>query len=592
MDCGMVREFSEEKRQEIFRMLDEIDNREWKSFMEWCGSSAEEFGNWPDKLAVSAYTRYVDKYHERVLETNEITRNRVNTVFENVAEIDTRYAGRMRECQEKIKEQIAMVRTMTEFMESMTDGKPNMALLNKGSVNENCVRMEDEEENTEIPVVKWEDIIEPVEVRGPRVLAQCLRDHGVTDQDEIDRVLAWIMENNFDLLKYFNNADIFDGYYNYNKEETYNTIMENYIGCARENFLEYAADSEYDGYYDWGQVVYIMQKLRPGLLKDLNEIQDNDKKAEIFESIIKIYNEYRIEQGAIILENFIKENSENINNVRKPEAIVPFLYFFYSDKLIDLYEIEEVSEIETNCQDLIEFYFNEENNLDTRWGKIFYAYTWMQINSIESFTNNNLDNADFDADLEDFLYYYEEYEDVYIDIAKEIDIPPQLIAVIHYRENPQDFKDGTFGIRLHDGHSLNEPYTYRNDNGEKETITFSSFKEAAKHAIQLKQYCIINFNLSYDTTDVVAMVCFTEAYNGMGYYKYYEPNEPNRISPYSFSGTDVYVSGKYISDNNYSEGTIDQQVGTYRLLLAAVAGIYDVEDGKNYVNEMCGGYIQ
>lgn len=31
----MVREFSEEKRQEIFRLLDEIDNREWKSFMEW-----------------------------------------------------------------------------------------------------------------------------------------------------------------------------------------------------------------------------------------------------------------------------------------------------------------------------------------------------------------------------------------------------------------------------------------------------------------------------------------------------------------------------------------------------------------------------
>lgn len=31
------------------------------------------------------------------------------------------------------------------------------------------------------------------------------------------------------------------------------------------------------------------------------------------------------------------------------------------------------------------------------------------------------------------------------------------------------------------------------------------------------------------------------------------------------------------------------RLGTYRLLLAAVAGIYDAEDGKNYVNEMCGG---
>ncbi len=77
----MVREFSEEKRQEIFRMLDEIDNREWKSFVEWCGSSAEEFGDWPDKLSVSAYTRYVDEYHQKVLELNEMTRQRVKRQY-------------------------------------------------------------------------------------------------------------------------------------------------------------------------------------------------------------------------------------------------------------------------------------------------------------------------------------------------------------------------------------------------------------------------------------------------------------------------------------------------------------------------------
>ncbi len=144
----MVREFSEEKRQEIFRLLDEIDNREWKSFMEWCGSSAEEFGDWPDKLAVSAYTKYVDKYHERVLETNEMTRNRVNTVFENVAEINTRYAGHMKECQAKVKEQIAMVRTMTEFMDSMSDGKPNMALLTNGSMNNVSPKVKDMRDKT------------------------------------------------------------------------------------------------------------------------------------------------------------------------------------------------------------------------------------------------------------------------------------------------------------------------------------------------------------------------------------------------------------------------------------------------------------
>lgn len=109
------------------------------------------------------------------------------------------------------------------------------------------------------------------------------------------------------------------------------------------------------------------------------------------------------------------------------------------------------------------------------------------------------------------------------------------------------------------------------------------FIQNAIDAIQSKQYCINVYNLSYDSDDIVAMVCFAEAYNGMGCY------ENDFISAYSYSGTDVYVSGKFISDGNYDPNTIDQQVGTYRLLLAAVAGIYDAEDGKNYVNEMCGG---
>ena len=138
----MIRDFSEEKKEEIFRILDEIDMKDWKPFMEWCGSSVEEFGNWPEKLGISAYTRYVDEYHQKILDLNEMTRQQVNTVFENVAEIDARYAKRMRECQEKIKEQIAMVRTMSEFMQSMTDGNPNIALLSGGNVSKAVDRTE------------------------------------------------------------------------------------------------------------------------------------------------------------------------------------------------------------------------------------------------------------------------------------------------------------------------------------------------------------------------------------------------------------------------------------------------------------------
>lgn len=151
--------------------------------------------------------------------------------------------------------------------------------------------------------------------------------------------------------------------------------------------------------------------------------------------------------------------------------------------------------------------------------------------------------------LENLWVFIREHIEIYKKIAEGTGVPPEVVAVIHYRENSDEFIQN------------------------------------AIEAIRSKQYCIYAYNLSYDSNDIVAMVCFAEAYNGMGCYN------NDFISAYSYSGTDVYVSGKYISDGDYDQNVIDQQVGTYRLLLAAVAGIYDVEDGKNYVNKMCGGDI-
>lgn len=147
----MIRDFSEEKKQEIFRILDEIDMKDWKPFIEWCGSKTEEFGDWPEKLGISKYTRYVDEYQQSILDLNERARQQLNTVFENVAEIDARYSARMRECQEKIKGQIAMVKTMTEFMQSMADGGANIDVITKGNANEGSHAAEErKKENKEI----------------------------------------------------------------------------------------------------------------------------------------------------------------------------------------------------------------------------------------------------------------------------------------------------------------------------------------------------------------------------------------------------------------------------------------------------------
>ena len=114
----MIRDFSMEKKDELYRNLDVIDNKEWKPFMIWCGGRAGEFGEWADKLGISSYTNQIDTYQNRVLDTNNSTRNQIDVIFENVAETDRRYAEILRECAENVKEQIARIQVMTEVMES------------------------------------------------------------------------------------------------------------------------------------------------------------------------------------------------------------------------------------------------------------------------------------------------------------------------------------------------------------------------------------------------------------------------------------------------------------------------------------------
>ena len=56
------------------------------------------------------------------------------------------------------------------------------------------------------------------------------------------------------------------------------------------------------------------------------------------------------------------------------------------------------------------------------------------------------------------------------------------------------------------------------------------------------------------------MISFAEVYNGLGYYN------NNHISPYIYSGTSAYKSGKYTSDGVYDANAVDKQPGIYILI--------------------------
>jgi len=159
--------------------------------------------------------------------------------------------------------------------------------------------------------------------------------------------------------------------------------------------------------------------------------------------------------------------------------------------------------------------------------------------------------------IKQFKDAYEKNQSRYMNLAKQMDIPPELLAMIHYRENSPDYMEGKFNVYLHNGETLGKLTTKKPEN-----LLFYDFDEAALDAIARKRDELHKFGITYETRDFAAMLCFLETYNGKGYYG------KGVVNPYLYSGTNIYVSGKYVSDGNYVPEAVDDQVGCYVFLNA------------------------
>ena len=402
----MIRDFSNAKKEELYRNLDVIDNKEWRPFMIWCGGRAGEFGVWADKLGISSYTKQIDNYQNRVLNTNDSTRNQIDVIFENVTETDRRYAEIFCGHAETVKEQMARVQVMTEVMGSAC-----------GIGLDNGVMLFEMEQDF---VYQREKMISS----GREILMRRLKGEEDIDAAECDKICDIIMEKQPNMLI---NLYITDCYS--------------------------SADSE------------LVEK-----------------------AIMNYYEKYRGEPDTP-LYNHTKEMIANITTT----------------------------------------------------------------------------NSDMDAEIQKFADAYERNIDRYIELSKLTSVPPEVLAVIHYRENTSDYLNGDFQVYLHNGERLGE-VTVREPKG----ILYDDFDTAAIDAIAGKSDYIEKYHLYSNSEDIIAMMCFLEVYNGLGYYN------NNHVSPYSYSGTNLYVSGKYVEDLNadgemisaYHSEIVDQQVGSYLLLKA------------------------
>jgi lysozyme family protein len=139
----------------------------------------------------------------------------------------------------------------------------------------------------------------------------------------------------------------------------------------------------------------------------------------------------------------------------------------------------------------------------------------------------------------------------YLAIARQASMPDiawVFIAVSHYRESSQDF-----ATNLAQG----DPWNKVSVHVPAGRGPFKSFEDAAvdalakcsPYAARLKDWSI------------GGMLTNLERYNGIGYANKGIP------SPYIWSGTDQYRSGKYVRDGVFDPNTVDKQLGCAGLIL-------------------------
>lgn len=192
----------------------------------------------------------------------------------------------------------------------------------------------------------------------------------------------------------------------------------------------------------------------------------------------------------------------------------------------------------------------DEESIDygthTGFGSSYYAKNKEHFLGVTTFKDGVASDTDvYIEDAEAFLAVYNAHKDKeYKEIAEQTGVPAILIAALHYRESNGNFKKTIA-------------------NGDDPLLAGKTFVEDAvlvinngdNHHIFMQR-----IGMTKDSRNILAMLQYAEYWNGTGYADH------DRINPYLYAGTNIYTSGKYIADGEYSSGTVDKQAGVLYLI--------------------------
>ncbi|MDE6950846.1 MAG: hypothetical protein K2P64_08030, partial [Lachnospiraceae bacterium] len=159
---------------------------------------------------------------------------------------------------------------------------------------------------------------------------------------------------------------------------------------------------------------------------------------------------------------------------------------------------------------------------------------------------------EMEVDIKNFKNIYKEEREKYNEIARETNVPPVLIAAIHYRESNNNFN---YSIR----------------NGQMPVASIEEFLSDAEEWFG-KGMTEKGIRIPSDAS-IELMLTYAELHNGVTYAK------EGLVNPYLYSGTNIYMKGKYVADKVYDGEKVDRQVGVYALIMAIDEKEWYLEEG-------------
>jgi len=143
------------------------------------------------------------------------------------------------------------------------------------------------------------------------------------------------------------------------------------------------------------------------------------------------------------------------------------------------------------------------------------------------------------------------HRDRYENVGNTLGIPWYFIAAIHNMESSQNFSR-----HLHNGDPLTARTKHVPKGRPKKGKPPFTWEESAVDALKLRKLDKVN------DWSLPRLLYELEGYNGWGYRLYH----PHVLSPYLWSYSNHYTSGKYIADGTWSDTAKSRQCGAVLLI--------------------------